>query len=256
LGPKHPDVIRLSKEINALSIEIDKLAIQGTTIAVGEEDPDNPAYISLKIQIVSAETELKGLIEQKKRIEKLMLGYRKKTETAPFVEKEYSKLTRDYNTAQLKYNEIMNKLMEARVAQGMEKTQRGERFTIVEPPIIPETPYKPNRLGIALIGFVLALGAGGGLAIIREAMDNSVKTADELTKVMGAPVLSVLALVETVEEKRDRRTKRVFWSFVCLVIVVTAPILIHRFVMPLDPIWIKIQSKLMILGVSFGNFPG
>ena len=88
LGPKHPDVIKLSNEINALSIEIDKLAkIDGTSASV-EDNADNPAYIDLKIQIVSAETQQKALIEEKKRIEQLIRDYQKKIESAPLVEKE------------------------------------------------------------------------------------------------------------------------------------------------------------------------
>lgn len=252
LGSKHPDVIRLSKEANALSIEIDKQAKKSTSSPDNAENPDNPAYINLKIQILSAETELKGLVKEKERIESAIRGYRKKIETSPLVEKEYSKLIRDYETAQLKYNEIMNKLMEARVAQGMEKTQRADRFTLVEPPSIPEIPYKPNRMAIALIGLALALGSSGGLAIARETMDNSVKTADELSEIMDGPVLSVLALVETAEEKRARRTKRIFWIFAFLVLLVGASILTHRFIIPLDPFFAKIQSKLMSLGISFG----
>jgi uncharacterized protein involved in exopolysaccharide biosynthesis len=247
LGPKHPDVIRLSKEVDGISKEVGKLVKANATTAVATTKPDNPAYINLRTQIISAETELQGLFSVKERLEQVLQDYQRKSENAPLVEKEYSKLTRDYNTAQQKYNEITSKLMEARVAQVMENTQRGERFTIIDPPRLAEKPYKPNRLAIALIGFVLGLGAGGGLAIVRETMDNSVKTADELTKVMGAPVLSVLSLVETDEEKRVRRIKRTFWIFACLVLVVGALILVHRFVMPLDPLWLKIQSKLMLL---------
>ena len=251
LGPRHPDVIRLSKEINALSIEIDKHAKVGGTSASVEDNADNPAYIDLKIQIVSAETQHKALIEERKRIEQVIRDYQRKIESAPLVEKEYNKLTRDYDTAQLKYNEIMNKLMAAKVSQGMEKTQRGEHFKIVERPQLPEIPSKPNRFAIAFIGFMLALGAGVGLAVLRETMDNSVKTADELNKLIDVPVLSVLAMVETVEEKREKRMKRLLWAFVSLGSVVGGTILFHRFVMPLDPFWIKIQSKIMDLGYIF-----
>ena len=53
------------------------------------------------------------------------------------MEKEYIELTRDYESAKHKYNEILNKLMTAKVAKGMDETQRGERFTVMDPAVLP-----------------------------------------------------------------------------------------------------------------------
>ena len=55
---------------------------------------------------------------------------------------------------QAKFDDLTAKLMEARVAHGLEREQKGERFTILEAPRLPEKPYKPNRMAIILIGFV------------------------------------------------------------------------------------------------------
>ena len=247
LGPKHPDVTKLSKEIELLSKEVDKLQTEKTTLEVAEGKPDNPAYINLKTQIASAEIEIQSLIKEKKKVKEKTDAYLKKIENSPLVEKEYNDLIRDYENAKYKYNEIMNKLMEAKIAQGMEESQRGERFNIIDPAELPEKPYKPNRLAIILIGFVLAMGAGVGIAAIQESVNTAVKTEDEITKITGVPLFSTISMIETDQEKKAKQTKRWLWVLAGIGAIILALVFINYFVMPLDIAWIKIQKRLMIL---------
>ena len=251
LGPRHPDVIRLSKEMGFLSKEVDALLTERATTEVAEEKPDNPTYISLMTQIVSSDMRIKGLLLDTEKIKKSLEKYRRKVEIAPLVEKEYLELTRDYESAKYKYNEILNKLMTAKVAQGMEETQRGERFTITDPATLPEKPYKPNRVAIVLIGFILAMGAGVGLAATQEFMDTSVKTADELNNITGVPVFSVISLIETDEERRIRLIKRVILILAGIGLILGALVLVDRFYMPLEILWIKMQRRMMLMGFPF-----
>jgi hypothetical protein len=186
--------------------------------------------------------------ESKERIEKKIEEYEKKIERAPLVEKDYSELARDYQSAKKKHNEIMNKLLTARISQGMEQTQRGERFTIVEPARLPEKPHKPNRMAIVLIGFVLALGVGIGMAATREAMDRSIKTADQLNSITGVPVFSSISLMETGEERRARLIRWILLMATAVGVFVVVLILVNQFVMPLDILWIEIQKRLAMMG--------
>jgi len=251
LGPKHPDVIRLSREVRVLSKEVDELLTEKSKTEVSDEKPDNPAYINLMTRSTAVDLEIETLLDERKKIEQRMEEYNNKIEAAPLVEKEYSELTRDYQSAKMKHNEIMNKLLTARISQGMEQTQRGERFTIAEPARLPEKPYKPNRMTITLVGFVLALGAGIGLAAVREAVDRSVKTADELNSMTGVPVFSVISLVETHEERRARLIRRILLMATAVGIIIVVLILVNQFVMPLDIIWAKVQRRLGMMGLPF-----
>ncbi len=249
-GPKHPDVVKLGKEIDTLSREVNQLKTGEIRKSVVEEKPDNPAYISLETQIASTDLEIARLRKQEGQIRAQSADYRRKIEAAPLVEREYNRLLRDHESARIKYNELMNKLMEAKVAQGMEESQRGERFTIIDPAQLPERPYKPNRLAIILIALVLGLGAGVGMAALREALDDSVKTMDQLVDLTGVPVLSAISLMETDQERRSRRLKKLWWTLVILGLIALALFLVHQFVMPLEILWIKIQRHLIKMGIS------
>ncbi len=251
LGPKHPDVIKLQKNIEILSKELEDIdPINASTSKFDVEKPDNPAYINILTQIGSIDVQIKSLKEEEKKIKKKIEEYQNKLENTPSVEKEYNALLIDYQNARNKYNELMSKLMEARVAQEMEESQRGERFTIIDPAQLPEKPYKPKRLAIILIGFVLAIGAGIASVATCEYMDHSIKTAEELQQIVSAPILSVLPYIETQEEKNARRKKRFLIVILGVSILIMLLLLFHYFVMPLDIFWMKFEQKITRLWIQ------
>ncbi len=136
--------------------------------------------------------------------------------------------------------------MEARVAHGLEKEQKGERFTLIEPPRLPEKPYKPNRLAIMLIGIVLGMGAGVGLAALREFSDDVVRNGDILTMANQFPVLAGIPEIVTAKDVTRRRTKRLIWAGCAVGIVALGLVAFHFFVMDLDIFWAKLMRKFAI----------
>ncbi len=195
---KHPDVIRLEEEIKSLEEKLAKLP-KDERMELAEDEPTNPAYINLKTQIKSAELELEGLRKKRQEFEKKWQEYVKRLEKMPEVERQYNDLMRDYEIATGKYREIMAKLTEAKQGELLEKTQAGERFTVIDSPQIPERPVKPNRPVIALIGFILGLGVGVGMAAIVESMDTTIRVPKDIKKVTGVPVLATIANVKNVK---------------------------------------------------------
>ena len=246
LGSQHPDVIKLSKEVAALSKEIEKEKTNKSTYGLAYKNPESPAYSNLKIQIDTINLEMGQLIDGRKRIKKKMNYYQKKIESAPLIEKEYESLTTDYKNAKQKYNEVMSKLMEATVARGMEETQHGERFTIIEPAEKPEAPEKPDRRKIMLMGLFLSLGVGAGLAFVQENLDHSIKTVNELDGLTDIPMLSVISLIGSEEEIKHKRKRIIVAVSSAIGVTCVALIVFHFFVMPLDILWLKIQRKFMI----------
>ena len=244
LGAKHPDVIKLSKQTAALEAEVEaakKNTKKGGNTSLVE--PENPAYINIQTQIASTAMEVSEMKKARDNLKREIAKYQQRLENAPVVERDYSQLTRDYDNAKFKYNEIMNKLMEARVAQGMEESQKGERFTIIDPAQLPEKPFKPNRLAIVLIGFVLALGAAVGAAAVRESLDDSVKSLEELDEITGLPVLAAINLMESVFERRQRQRRTWLLLIILAIGIIAVLTLFHFYIMPLDILWIKLQRK-------------
>jgi len=249
LGPKHPDYIQKEKEYQALSKEVDQLLTQKISSEVSEERPDNPTYINLKTQIFITESEMKNLLDDIIENENAIQNYQRRIENTPMIEKDYIELTRDYENLKNKYSELSNKHMEARVAQGMEESQRGERFVIVDTAPLPEKPYKPNRIAIIAFGLILGLSTAMGLVALNESMDKSIKSVDELNQIAGLNVFSVVSYIETDEEKRNRRIKKGIGVIFIIGLIIIGLIIVDNFVMSLGNVIDEIGKRL---GISYG----
>ena len=249
LGDKHPDVIALEKEYNALSKEVDNLITLQVVSTIEDSKPDNPVYISLMTQIVTIDSQIEGYKEKLEQISRSIELYRKRIENGPVIETEYNKLTRDLDTTKSRYNDLLAKYMQAKVAQGMESSQRGERFAISEPADYPEKPYKPNRKLILVLGLLFAIGASTGVVALMEAIDSSMKSAKDINNYTGLPVFSVFPMIQTEEEKRKAKMKRYAYGLAFVVLMCISVAIVDRAVMPIDIIWSKTLNRLVEIGV-------
>jgi uncharacterized protein involved in exopolysaccharide biosynthesis len=205
---QHPEVKKLKNEIARLNQEPESV---GRANPVTE--PENPAYISLTTQIRAAESDITSLHSQQAGLRDKLKMYRQRLEDAPKVEQEYMALARDYQNASSKHQEVMNKILEARISEGMEEHQKGEKFTLIDPASFPEKPVSPKRWLIFLVGVIMSLGAGAGTVALAENLDHSVNNSDELERLTGLPVLGAIIRIETSEDiTRARRKRKLIWA--------------------------------------------
>ena len=243
---KHPDVIRLSKEVAGLQAEVEALSKKHVVLKREEEKPENPTYINLQTQIATAQLEIDNARQELDQLKASYNMYQKRVEGAPQVEQQYRVLERDYANAQAKYQETMGRLMAAREAKGLEESRMGERFTLVDPPITPEKPDRPNRLAIILIGVVLGCGAGIGFGSMAEYMDQSVRRPEDLEKVAGYPVLAVIPYMETARDRVKKLWKKLVILGAAVAAVVIGLAALHFLYRPLDVLWVQVVRKLYI----------
>jgi polysaccharide biosynthesis transport protein len=225
---QHPEVVKLKKEI----AELEKIPVASKP-AKPVNQPENPAYVNLCTNIESANNDIAALKRQRSDLESKLKMYRQRLEEEPKVEQEYLALTRDYQNAHTKHQEIMNKIMEARIAEGMEESQKAEKFTIIDPASYPEKPVAPKRGLIALAGLILGMGAGLGMVALAENLDHSIKSTDELAWLTGLPVLGRIVSIVTPEDvARQNHRKHLLWSIAGLSLI-AAILIFHFFVMDL-----------------------
>ncbi len=243
---EHPDVIALEEKTAALNKELVE-AKNNPVANYYQGQPENPIYITIQSQLAGVESEIRSIAVQRKEILAKINEIERTLFEAPQVERDYLVLKRDYENAIIRYQETKAKQMQADVAKQLEAESKGERFTLIEPAILPEKPVSPNRPAIIFLGFILALGCSLGFAIVADAISGTVRGARSIQRLLGALPLAVIPYEMNLldEAKTQRIKKRVVLLF--FAIILFALLFIHFVVSPLDVLWFRILRKIDIL---------
>ncbi|GAB4250349.1 MAG: hypothetical protein Kow00109_26280 [Acidobacteriota bacterium] len=210
---QHPDVQRLKAEIERLRRQIppeDLVAVDaepGTTVETVREP--NPSYQQLLTQLDAVKTELRILDERRQRIENEITLYQRRIDNTPRREQEIAALQRRYETLRARYEDLEGKLTAAQLASSAESRQKGENLQVVDPANLPVEPAKPNRLLVLAIGLGIALGVGVAIALAVDFLDQKIWNANEVTELLGLPVVGEIPEIRTPEELR--RENRLGW---------------------------------------------
>ncbi|HEV2421561.1 MAG TPA: polysaccharide biosynthesis tyrosine autokinase [Candidatus Acidoferrales bacterium] len=101
---------------------------------------------------------------------------------------EYNMLKHDAESNKELYDGLLEKLKEAGISAGL----RSSNIRIVDPALVPSMPAKPQKARNIALAFLIGLVGGVGLAFVREYLDNTVKSPDDVQNLTGLPCLAVV----------------------------------------------------------------
>ena len=248
-SPEHPDRVRLERQVADLKAQLaaQVAATPATTDAATNSTPiqaDNPAFVQVQAQLNATRNDLAALVTEEAKLRAQADRYQSDISLSPGVEKEYRELTRDYDNARLKYAEIRSKQVEAKTAQDLEADRKGERFTLIDPPLPPEEPISPNRTLIFIAGFVLSIGLTFGLLWYLETMDSTVRGRRDLFDLTGIAPLALVPHIGTLAEVQAARRRIWLTAGSSAAMACVAVVLIHFLYMPLDVLWFSFAHRL------------
>ncbi|TDF84123.1 Wzz/FepE/Etk N-terminal domain-containing protein [Pseudomonas sp. H9] len=230
----HPDVIAVKRKIEALE------ATGGRTLGASTVSLD---VARVRTRIGAAQERIASLAEQKRELVKKMEGYEAEILQAPQVERGLVTLMRDHDNARKKYEEIRAKEMGAKITESLEQENKAERFVLLEPPLMPEKPVKPNRKKIVALGLVLAPAGAGALVMLLEMLKSRVRGVGALESVLGKRVLVAIPYISTQAELAQRKKWRKLMVVAALVLVAIMLVILHMFYMPLDLLLFKALAR-------------
>lgn len=235
LGSEHPDVVQARRTVQSLEQEVRQLG--SAPLRKPMLRPENPAYINLQAQLNSATSSLDALRATRTAVKRRLQDYAARLERTPEMEPDYLFLTRDRDTSGQKYQDIRSRLLEAKVSEGLEVQRKGERFSLIDPPSLPEKPNKPNRLAIVLLGCILAVGGGIGTGALAESLDHSIRTPEQLSRLTQLFPLAVIPFMPNERDLSRAIKRRHLLRGAGVGALVTILALLHVFVIPLDVLW-------------------
>ena len=217
---QHPDVVQLKRELDAAKKEAaaaQEKAKQGDT-ADAQQAPapmtmkaPNPVYDQLTIQLVTLQSTIASLKAKAERDQAEVDKWQSVAASAPEIQTEMSKMSRDYDVIRKSYDELLSRRESAKIGNDLDTQTQAVQYRIIDPPDAPPTPVAPNRPLMLSAVFVAALGSGIGLAFLLANLDDTVKTLNELVESFGIPVVGAVTLVAL--PARRRRFKRQVFTF-------------------------------------------
>jgi hypothetical protein len=198
----------------------------------------------VKGQLDAVEAERSAELHKQSEFANRLASFQKRLTAAPVVEKQYRELMRDYENAQARYQLIKSKEGEAKVSQNLETEQKGERFTLIEPPLTPEAPVSPNRMLLFTLGLVLSVALAIGVTMLAEALDGALCGPQDVLRLLEVLPIATIPVIHTASDRREQvlQLKVAMASgLAALTIAVTS---VHLFFRPLDILWAQILRRL------------
>ena len=221
LTPDHPDVRRMKRTVAGLEAkaaaepaQTSSPAASETPRAVGQQEAARLTRMrEMRAELESANRTiaLKEAEERRLRVEAASLQAR--IDLVPTRESDLSELTRDYETMQKVYRDLLAKQQDSQVAANLERRQIGEQFKVLDVARLPEKPFSPNRWLIAAAGTLGGLAVGLGIVMLLEFRDRSYRSQKDVEAVLSLTVLATVPLMLTAADKRRvRRAHVVAWA--------------------------------------------
>ncbi len=176
--------------------------------AVGQYGPNFPKVKRLRDQMNEVqsmmERERKRLVTRIRNEYMAALGRERLLSAAVAHEKEevgklnqlsieHNLLKREFETNQQLYASLLQHLKDATVSAGL----RATNIHLVDSALVPTAPVRPRIMYNIAVSILVGLVLGVSLAIIEESLDTSIKSAEDLERVLGAPTLAVIPLARS-----------------------------------------------------------
>src|SRR5207249_4908131 len=142
----HPDVVKTKADIAEVKRKLDEMNsaaaknTQGNDKASASEPPE---IRQLRLQIHQYDQVIAQATRDQQRLQEQIRAYQGRVALSPAVEEQYKLLTRDYDTAQKFYNDLLAKKSQSAMQTDMERGQQGEQMRLLNPANLPDAQASP-----------------------------------------------------------------------------------------------------------------
>ncbi len=165
----------------------------------------------LKKEMENLKAEHSVILSKEKVLQETVTGFENDALSTNKKELEFSIMERNVNLNKNLYNTLLSKIKETNMVDDLGTSN----IKIVEKAMIPMKPNAANKKRKVMVGILMGLILGYGIALFIEYIDRTIRTEDDVQRYLKLPVLSVvpkidddLKLLEDENKVRDRRRGR------------------------------------------------
>ncbi len=203
----HPAVVTALRNLNAIQSQLnrrvsDVLSGDGQTAAlpagvININGNLDPARAALANQLVTLQTEKDTLISQSQVLALSAQDLRKQYSSLPNKQLERERLAYQVGLKKALYDQIQARIVDAEAAEA----ETVSSLTVANQPLAAiNEPEKPNPATILLAGGLLGLVAGGGVIFLLDMLDGTIRTPEDLEKLLrdqDMPILGAVPIIRT-----------------------------------------------------------
>lgn len=210
--------------------------------------PVNPqtGNSSLDLQLAQFDSQISALEDQRDSIADRLAKLTLTIDQTPANAITLAELQRDHDNIQAQYNNAVDRLAAASTGERIEVTSQGQRISVIEYPVAPSSPTKPNRMMIAGGGIAFGILLGAALVVLLELMNRSVRRPEDLINKLD---VWPIATIPYAPSRGEVIRRRVAWIMVIMAILIGVPAAVwavHTYYLPLDLIAEKVINKLEV----------
>jgi polysaccharide chain length determinant protein (PEP-CTERM system associated) len=206
---EHPDVIKLKSQIEELKKRMagapkNNPSANGSTQASAAEPPQ---IQQLRAKLRQDDMNIADLTKRQSQIQDEIAQLQSRVQASPMVEQQLKELTRNYQTAQDFYNDLLKKRQNAGVAGDLESQQESEQFRVLDPPSLPDRPSFPKKAYFAGGGLGGGLAVGVAILCLIAMGDKSMHTERDVELALKLPVLALVPVLEALSQGKSEAPK-------------------------------------------------
>jgi polysaccharide chain length determinant protein (PEP-CTERM system associated) len=204
----HPDVVRVRHQIDDLRGELNGSRTLADRSRRDEELVlANPMHIELRSTLADTRRQIVGLGSRMAASEALLEQELKRSQRVADTEADLAELTRDYEVNRDLYQDLLKRREHARLSMSLDEEGRGLTFRIHEPAAVPARPSGVRFVHFAAGGLFAAAAMPLGLLFLLVRFDPRVRSATELERLTGLPVVVSLPTYDNEADRRQQRSQ-------------------------------------------------
>ncbi len=186
----HPEVLKLQREMDYITslLEDEKKTGQASET----QEVRSPVYQEVSARLEDTRIRIRVLEQKVAEYQRLQDDTRKKLLDVPELEKEQARMESEIKLTRELYDTLRTKLEQARVTCEVEIEQQSNRFTIIDPPVVPLSRYKPGRTAFFIGGIAGGLCLGFLVVFLLEFTDPRLVRSHEILRSTGLRSVGVL----------------------------------------------------------------